>query len=390
MPELSEHQAIAELYATESATRLGKAMFQLAQTRLPHQMLFIAFLPIKFELPCMVSGEQFKAICDRYIQTLNKDDIWLKRSPVGPSVRWVRHSDYTPLWMLKRTRFYREVLEPMGGEHGASIVAWHGDNWLATMTFVKNPKQGDFTDEEMKKLEAWQIHFEACARGLAFAKEDRLDDESLSTFIWDLPTSALILDWDMSPKHFNAAAVELCNVWQYGVSALKKKVSHQRIRVPREILAAIPALKPRIEAAKLARPGPVRRVEFQTLHHPTVAGLSAKLYFIPSKTLSLSRGRFLIQFYYHRLETDASAAVMDLSRLSRPEREAALHAARGLTNDEIGKLLRKSPGTVKLQLSQVFKKLNLKSRVELANVLSANRSHAARGAAKDQAIEVLY
>ena len=51
MMDLIEHKAIAEVYAAESATRLGKAMFQLAQTRLPHQMLFIAFLPIKFEPP---------------------------------------------------------------------------------------------------------------------------------------------------------------------------------------------------------------------------------------------------------------------------------------------------------------------------------------------------
>jgi DNA-binding CsgD family transcriptional regulator len=381
--DLFEHKAIAELYASESATRFGKAMFQLVQTRMAHQMLFVAFLPIKFELPCMVSGEQFKAVCDRYIQTLNKDDIWLKRSPVGPSIRWVRHSDYTPLWMLKRSRFYRDVLKPMNGEHGASIVAWHGNDWLATLTIVKNSQQGDFTEEEMRKLESWQVHFESVARRLAFAKEGQLDDESLSTFIWDLPTSALILDWDMVPRHFNASAVELCNVWQYGVSAFRKKVSHQRIRVPQEISAAIPALKPQIVAAKLARPGPLRRVEFQTLHHSTIQGLSAKVYFMPSKGLSLTRGRFLIQFHYLRQASDSPVLLTDLSNLSRPEREVALHAARGMTNQQIGKLLRKSAGTVKIQLSQVFKKLNLKSRVELANVVSSNNGSSSNGASNN-------
>ena len=321
----------------------------------------------------MVSDDQFKAICDNYIQTLNKDDIWLKRSPVGPSVRWVRHSDYTPLWMLKRSRFYRDVLKPMNGQHGASIVAWYGSNWLATLTIVKNPEQGDFTNGEMNRLESWQVHFEATARRLAFAKEGRLDDESLSTFIWDLPTSALILDWELRPRHFNASAVELCNVWQYGMSAFRKKISHQRIRVPQDILAAIPSLKPQIVAAKLARPGPLRRVEFQTLRHPTIQGLSAKVYFMPSKALSLTRGRFLIQFTYLPQVSDSSATLTDLSNLSRPEREVALHAARGKTNRQIGRILRKSPGTVKVQLSQVYKKLNLKSRVELASVVSSGQ-----------------
>jgi DNA-binding CsgD family transcriptional regulator len=324
------------------------------------------------------------------VRTTNKKDIWLKRSPVGPSVKCVRHSDFTPLWMLKRSNFYRDIMQPLNGEHGASIVAWHEENWLATLTVLKSRTQGDFTDDEMKRLEGWQVHFEAGARRIASAKENKLDDESLSTFIWDLPSSALILDWDMTPRHFNAAAVELCNVWQYGLSAFNKKISHQRVRVPKEILDVMPELKPRIEAAKLSRPGPLRRVEFQTLHHPRINGLSAKLYFIPAKSLSLSRGRFLVQFFYHQLLTNSTSTTTDLSALSRPERKVALQAARGLTNRQIGKVLQKSPGTVKIQLSQVFKKLNLKSRVELATVLAPTRTaHSRTTSPSDKTIEVL-
>lgn len=370
--DASEHKAIADVYAADTTTKFGKAMFQLLAPRVDHQMFFIALLPIKFELACMVSGEEYKEICDQYVRASNKKDIWLRRSPIGPSVKLVRHSDYTPLWMLKRSNFYRDIMKPMNGEHGASIVAWHGESWLATLTILKNRDQGDFTDDEMRRLAAWQIHFEASAHRIALAKENRLDDESLSTFIWDLPSSALILDWDLTPRHFNAAAVELCNVWQYGMSALNKKISHQRLRVPKEILDVMPELKPRIEASKPSRPGPVRRMEFQTLLHPRIKGLSAKLYFIPAKSLSLSRGRFLVQFNYHPPERRLDAAHTDLSVLSRPERKVAIEAARGLTNPEIGKLLRKSAGTVKLQLSQVFKKLNVKSRVELATMLASS------------------
>ncbi len=363
-------------------------MFQLIGNRMEHQLLFIALLPLKFELPCMVSREDCREICDGYVRASNKKDIWLRRSPVGPTVKCVRHSDYTPLWLLKRSAFYRDIMAPMNTEYGVSLVAWHGETWLATLTVLKNAHQGDFTNAEMRQLEAWQVHFEAGARRIASAKEDRLDDESLSTFIWDLPTSALILDWDMAPKHFNAAAVELCSLWQYGAKSLNKKISHQRLRVPKEILAAIPALKPRVEAAKLARRGPLRRVEFETLHHPHIPGLSAKVSFIPSKSLSLSRGRFLIQFY-HSLPAGSPAAFTDLSRLSRPERQVALQAARGLTNREIGKFLRKSAGTVKIQLSEVFRKLHLKSRVELANALAVKSETPSASPTGNEAIEIL-
>jgi DNA-binding CsgD family transcriptional regulator len=390
MLDLAEHRAVAELYQAETISSFAKGLIDLIGSRIAHEMLFIALLPIKFELPCVVSVEKYKTICNQYLRESNKRDIWLRRSPIGPSVTAVRHSDYTPVYLLKRSTFYRDVVKPMNGENGASIVAWHENTWLATLTVLKRPDQGDFSEDEMNKLRAWQVHFQANARRLAAAKENRLDDESFSTSIWDLPASLLILDWDMSPRQFTAEAVELCNVWQYGVSVLNKKISHRRLRVPKEILVEIPKLKPQIESAKLARPGSLRRVELRTLPHPSIHGLSAKFYFVPSKSLSLSRGRFLIQFHFHRLHSASDGASIDLSSLSRQERKVALQAARGLTNPQIGRFLHKSPRTVKFQLSEVFKKLNLKSRVELASLLSPTSLSGARSiAAGDESMEVL-
>jgi DNA-binding CsgD family transcriptional regulator len=388
MPDLAEHRAIAELYGAQTIAPFARALINLISNRIEHEMLFIALLPIKFELPCVVSVEKYQDICNQYLRESNKRDIWLRRSPIGPEVRAIRHSDYTPVWLLKRSTFYRDVVKPMNGENGASIVAWQDQNWLATLTVLKNPPQGDFTDEEMKKLLAWQVHFEANARRIALAKENRLDEESLSTSIWDLPTALLILDWEGTLRQSTAEAVELCNVWQYGVTALNKKISHQRLRVPKEILEQIASLKPRIDAAKLARPGPQRRIELLTLDHPLIHGLSAKFYFVPSKSLSLSRGRFLVQLHFHRLHSHSASRTIDLSGLSRGERKVALQAARGLTNRQIGEFFRKSPGTVKLQLTQVFKKLNVKSRVELASLLASSGSSQAVSTVDDP-IEVL-
>jgi DNA-binding CsgD family transcriptional regulator len=290
---------------------------------------------------------------------------------VGPSVKTVRHSDHTPLSILKKSLFYREVMVPANLEYGASLVAWHNDQWLATLTVFRNALQGDFPDSEMEQLLKWQIHFEAMVQKLALAKEEQLDDNSLSTFIWDLPTSALIMDWDLTPRHFNAAAVELCNVWRSGLSAFSIKSAHHRIFVPNQILALFPKLKPRIESAKLGRPGPLRPVEFETVQHPKISGLFAKIYFIPSKSLTLSRGRFLIQFYYDRVSPEHVPSSSILSRLTRNERKVALEAAKGLSNVQIARALRKSPGTVKVQLGHAFKKLDLHSRAQLANILSA-------------------
>ena len=369
MIDLAEHKSLVKLHQAETTSLMGKEMFGLIAPRIPHELLFIAFLPIKFELPSLCSVPKYKIYCDAYIRDTNKYDIWLRRSPVGPSVKTVRHSDHTPLSILKKSLFYREVMVPANLEYGASLVAWHDDQWLATLTVFRNALQGDFPDKEMEQLLKWQIHFEAVVQKLALAKEEQLDENSLSTFIWDLPTSALIMDWDLTVRHFNADAVELCNVWRSGLSAFSIKSSHQRIFVPNQILSLFPKLKPRIESAKLGRPGPLRPIEFETIRHSKISGLSAKIYFIPSKSLTLSRGRFLIQFYYDRIGPEHVPSSSILSRLSRNERKVALEAAKGLSNAQIGRALKKSPGTVKVQLGNAFKKLNLHSRAQLANVL---------------------
>ena len=390
MIDLSEHEALAELHQAETTSRMGKAIFDLIAPRIPHELLFIAFLPIKFELPSLCSEPKYKVYCDAYIRDTNKYDIWLRRSPVGPAVKTVRHSDHTPPAVLKKSLFYRDVMVPANLEHGASLVAWHNDQWLATLTVFRNAQQGDFPDEEIEQLCKWQIHFEAVVQKLALTKEKQLDDDSLSTFIWDLPTSALILDWELMPRHFNAAAVELCNVWRDGLSAFSVKSDHHRIFVPQQILAVFPKLKPRIELAKLSRPGPLKPVEFETIKHPKVKGLFAKIYFIPSKSLTISRGRFLVQIYYDRISSELVPSSLILSRLSRTERKVAVEAAKGLSNVEIARVLRKSPGTVKVQLGNAFKKLNLRSRAQLANVLrSGGPSSLPTIAAGNEPIKIL-
>lgn len=52
-------------------------------------------------------------------------------------------------------------------------------------------------------------------------------------------------------------------------------------------------------------------------------------------------------------------------KLTPAEAKVAAAAARGLSNREIARLLGKQPGTVKNQLSTVYRKLHLQSRIHL-------------------------
>lgn len=54
-----------------------------------------------------------------------------------------------------------------------------------------------------------------------------------------------------------------------------------------------------------------------------------------------------------------------LESLTAAELQVLHHVARGLNNAEIGRLLQKSPATVKNQLRSVYGKLGVKNRVRL-------------------------
>jgi len=373
MLSTTEYQALAAIHEAPNTARLGRAAFDLISSRLPNELLFIALLPIKFELPSLFSEPKYKEVCDNYVRHTNRYDIWLRRSPIGPTVKAVRHSDYTPYAVLQRSSFFKEVMVPLNSHFGASIVAWEKDQWLATLTIFRNLQQGDFTDHEMQFLLNWQTHFQVAVRRLASAKEERLDEHSLASFLWDLPTAALMFDWELTHRHHNAVAVELCRLWMNKAAGGRAKLSHHRLLIPHDLVAAMEALKPTIEKAKLSRPGPLKPIELKTVFHPEIEGLLAKIYFIPSKSLTLSRGRFLIQLHHETVTGGLRASSLSrLTHLTRRERETALHAARGLSNFEIGRALHKSPGTVKVQLGHVFKKLKVKSRTQLAALLAHN------------------
>jgi len=59
-----------------------------------------------------------------------------------------------------------------------------------------------------------------------------------------------------------------------------------------------------------------------------------------------------------------------VSGLTEVERDVALAAASGLSNSEIAKLRRRSPRTIAHQLDAIYRKLGVRSRIELARALS--------------------
>jgi DNA-binding CsgD family transcriptional regulator len=362
-------EMLVRLHEVNDIAKLAKVTFELIEACLPYKFLILLFRPLEFELPCRFFPLKYKALVDQYMAETHKEDIWLQRSPINPQVTVVRHSDYTPQKLLHRSAFYRKLLRPNNTEYGASVVAWRDNTWLATLTLMRTKEQGEFSDGEMQELQALQPHFACVIRRMAGHQETRLVHSSLRHFMASLPTANLILDWNLKVLHFNSIASHLCSQWKRGARGSPLK-DPRRFQVPGDILAEIERMRPSIMSQRFGRYLGHRKPLLLNYRHPSMPSLSASIEFLPSRSLSLSKGTFLVT-----LEEDHSShRGLDLShklnQLTRRERECALLAAEGLHNGDIAKRLGKSQITVRNQLSSIYKKLGIDSRSKLIAALA--------------------
>jgi DNA-binding NarL/FixJ family response regulator len=359
-PPIFSPDAALAIHEARNIARLSAAVFRAIHTALPCQAVFASLRPIEFELPGFVSNPAYKAIFDRYIRTDHKFDIWLKRSPVNPRVTVVRHSDYTPLPLLKRTKFYRNILQPTGAAHGASLVVWRASTWLATFTIVRSQSQGDFGPAELSFMRALRLHVASAVKRLAARHEQSLAQKSLDAFAEQSPQGVLALDWQLNVVHGNRAARHFLRRWSDERTPRRRRESW----LPPDLRQAIVDLMPAIQAAKPNRPRAPRHLPLRTLLKPRGTRLVARISFIPAKAVTVSKGSFLVVISERTAE--ASAPLAGLDQLSPRETDCVKGVAQGLTNPAIARTLGVSRHTVRNQISSALRKLRLKNRYQVA------------------------
>ncbi len=355
---------LISMHEADSAEHLARAVFELVDVVIPNQFLIMLFRPLEFELPCRYSPVKYKPVVDAYMAENHKHDLWLARSPVNPAVTVVRHGDYTPLELLHDSHYYHNVLRPLDSEFGASVVAWREETWLATLTIMRNKAQGEFTDPQMEELKVFHPHFASVIRRMAKDQESRLVGASLSRFMAKLPNATVVLDWDLKPIHFNAAALELCMKWQKGLQASVLK-SAKQLRLPLDIRKVIERIR---DAAISSRATDTEsRTIQEIIENRMEPRFKAKIEYLPSRSLSLSKGTFLITFN-EDIQGNASLNAK-MQKLSPRERECAMLVAAGMQNAEIARQLGKSHITVRNQLTSIYRKLGVNSRHKLIAAL---------------------
>ncbi|HEX7632480.1 MAG TPA: LuxR C-terminal-related transcriptional regulator [Lacunisphaera sp.] len=270
---------------------------------------------------------------------------------------------------IDRTPYYRNYMRHHNWRYSAHLLIWNGKGVDTSFALRRRADQGDFTPGEMDVLNAVHPHIKVAFDRMKTFEQERQRRRLLESFYRAKPEAVLFLDWNFEPIYASQDALALCAVWNLGRERARNFTPQAVFAIPAEISAGCDELRREWQARP---PGsltpesgfPTRHVLAAQPGHEALIGLR------PEKGGTLTKPVFVIRLRVNE-QLPGFAALPEPSQdrlmhlLTPGERELASLVRAGLTNKEIAAELKKTEGSVKVQLSGIFQKLRVNSRAKL-------------------------
>ena len=272
---------------------------------------------------------------------------------------------------IDRSPYYRRYMSRYDWRYSAHLLFWQGRGVETSFALRRRADQGDFTPREMDVLQAVHPHIKVAFDRMRAFEQERQRRRLLEGFYRAKPEAVLFLDWSGAPIYASQDALALCASWNLGTERARNFTPQAVFAIPEEIRCACDDLQRewQARAAQLVTtplPPPHRHVA------AAQPGYEALVTLRPEKNGTLTKPVFVVRL---RVDDPAPRAIADvtpgpdgerlLHLLSPFERELAQLVCAGLTNKEIATELRKTEGSVKVQLSAIYQKLRVNSRAKL-------------------------
>ncbi len=271
------------------------------------------------------------------------------------------------------TPYYRRYMQHYDWRYSAHLLFWQGKGVETSFALRRREEQGDFTPVEMSVLNAVHPHIKVAFDRMRTFEQERQRRRLLEGFYRAKPEAVLFLDWNLAPIYVSQDALGLCAAWNLGAERARSYSPQAVFAVPEEIRAACQALQTEWHSTAVS---PDRLPPTRTVTHPP-SGFEALVTFRREKSSALTKPVFVVRIRPGESPRGADAAQLAdtpaqsrlLHQLTPGERELAALVCAGLTNKEIADQLKKTEGSVKVQLSGVFQKLRVHSRTQLVVAL---------------------
>ena len=229
-------------------------------------------------------------------------------------------------------------------------------------------EHGDFTPKERALLQALYPHLAAAVHRVTFLARERSMRQAVAAGFAAVPEGRIILDWSLRPVFQNQSAIEACDVWSNGDASFvgRSRKPNDAPVLPIALLKAATELLNEYRDA-IRRHAILHREWVHSIEHPEITGLSARIRIL--ETLPSSEPNVLIELS-RVIRSGGTLQTRPWFKLTGSERRVAELAASGQGNQQIADALGVSVHTIRAHLREVFSKLGIERRSQLAEWIS--------------------
>ena len=284
----------------------------------------------------------------------------------GVKILTTRTAVPVPAATLRKTAFYREIMQPEGWRHGVALCFW-GTSPAALPIFVtsvyRREGKRDFSARDVAALKRIHPFNNGAVDRLHEREAARSHRDGIEIAVRGGTRGFAILDGNLTLVHANPTARRLRTIWMDEPAGTENSW-----RLPPLIEAACrelhrdwqSLLRDDPDAAGIRRPQPVT--------HPAVQGLTARISLVCPSTADLAQPTFVLEL--DRQPDGGTPGTPDdfaqvLQSMTAAERAVAMVVADGLSNQEIADRLGKTVYAVKFLLHRIYRKAGVPSRAAL-------------------------
>ena len=275
---------------------------------------------------------------------------------------------------LRKTAFYREIMQPQGWRHAVSLCFW-GDPPADAPVFVisvyRSEGESDFSEQDVSSLKRIYPFLDCAVTRMLEREVAKTTRDGLAMAV-NLGTPGFaVLDRNFFLVQANPVARRLCAAWVEDAVAENSSPVWQ---LPPVLLTACRELYHEWQSLLRADPDAAGIRSDRPVTHPRVPGLTARITLVCPNTADLAEPMFVLELdrrvYGVTLDTP-DRAVPVLQKLTASERAVAAVLADGFSNQEIADQLGKTVDAVKFLLHRIYQKTGIPSRAALVAVLRA-------------------
>jgi DNA-binding CsgD family transcriptional regulator len=302
---------------------------------------------------------------DKFYPILYKDSFYqcspLLKQAISSPKAILKFGDSIPLRDWERSDFYNNFMLPQHLYWELFLSLRWRNNLEGMITLWRSKKQLDYEDSEVVKAAKLASHLGVVVHNICLIS--RINNRESHALSADEANSEglLWLDHKFTPSLFNAQARDIClqlsSRMPYNTSALEKG----EFPIPSCIIKDCSDLLDLLKAEKQPVLSPKERIVF------TGSGkkfrIECSLIWKADKINSMPN--FMVTLSDLSDEKKLETILQARFQLSRRELDVIYYLTRGLSDDEIGEKLCISRQTVHTHIKNIYKKLGVKSRIEL-------------------------